>query len=370
MLLWRLFTSMPSVRTDFLRIFSSAIQMLQAYGRWHHIECWRIPASIWLALPDADKCHDAKRFEAALVEMQQLAFCGFTDLSPEHKQEFVAHCMNKAHYAKANKNSKAYNDGVDSPEPSRASTGSADTLVDAGSMPDARGAVPMSASPSALALYVPPAAAQLELAARGDRFVLPRPGVNGAQHGALNNKTFVLTGIFPEVGGGVGLNLGKDRVKAMIESFGGRVTSAISGVTNVVLVGAEPGAVSVKKARERGIQMPDIQGLKLALETAGASLAIAPPARITSYSKGYGGKLSGLIEQDQPVAQLLLGSEGSGAASGGFKAKKKRAAPKAPKAAASKAPKQPKKAPLKKAAAAAATDDVAPPSKKRRTNAK
>ena len=33
-----------------------------------------------------------------------------------------------------------------------------------------------------------------------------------------------MTGVFPEVGGGAGLNLGKERVKAMIESFGGRVT--------------------------------------------------------------------------------------------------------------------------------------------------
>jgi hypothetical protein len=30
----------------------------------------------------------------------------------------------------------------------------------------------------------------------------------------------VLTGIFPEIGGGSGLSLGKDRLKAIIESFG------------------------------------------------------------------------------------------------------------------------------------------------------
>ena len=316
--------------------------------------------------------------------MQQLALCGFTDLSPEHKQEFVAHCMDKAHYARLTKNSKAYNAGADSA--AAAAGGSSGNAL------EARASVPMSASPSALALYVPPAAAQLELAAvAGDagarnHFVLPRPGVNGAQAGALNNKTFVLTGIFPEVGGGVGLNLGKDRVKAMIESFGGRVTAGISGVTNVLLVGAEPGAVAVKKARERNIQMPDIQGLKLALETAGASLALAPPARITAYSKGYGGKLSGHIEFDQPVAPLLLSDESgvSGAAAGGFKAKKKRAAPKAPKvpkvpkAPVAKAPKQPKKISKKAIAAAAAATvaaaedvaDMAPLTKKRRTGAK
>lgn len=48
--------------------------------------------------------------------------------------------------------------------------------------------------------------------ARG-RFVMPAVGANGAQTGFLNGKTVVITGIFPEVGGGAGLNLGKDKLK-------------------------------------------------------------------------------------------------------------------------------------------------------------
>jgi BRCT domain type II-containing protein len=61
-------------------------------------------------------------------------------------------------------------------------------------------------------------------------FVMPVPGMNGAKACSLKGKTFVLTGIFPEVGGGQGLNLGKDKVETMITSFGGTVTSAISGM--------------------------------------------------------------------------------------------------------------------------------------------
>jgi len=38
---------------------------------------------------------------------------------------------------------------------------------------------------------------------------MPCPGLNGAQTGSLNGKTVVLTGVFPEAGGGMGLNLGK-----------------------------------------------------------------------------------------------------------------------------------------------------------------
>ena len=78
------------------------------------------------------------------------------------------------------------------------------------------------------------------------RFVMPVPGVGLARHNALTGKTVVLTGIFPEVGGGAGLELGKARVKKMIESFGGKVTSAVSGKTSFVLVGKEPGMSKVK----------------------------------------------------------------------------------------------------------------------------
>merc|ERR1719399_2135707 len=66
----------------------------------------------------------------------------------------------------------------------------------------------------------------------------------------MAGKTCVLTGIFPEGGGGGGLSLGKDRVKSMIESFGGRVTGSVSGKTDVLVVGKEPGMSKVSKARK------------------------------------------------------------------------------------------------------------------------
>lgn len=47
----------------------------------------------------------------------------------------------------------------------------------------------------------------------GRHFVRPRPGKNGGVPGALEGKRFVLTGTFPELGGGASLNIGKDRMK-------------------------------------------------------------------------------------------------------------------------------------------------------------
>merc|ERR1712003_561960 len=63
------------------------------------------------------------------------------------------------------------------------------------------------------------------------QFVVPVPG-KGAPGGSLAGKTFVITGTFPEVGGGAGFQLGKDRVKKMIQSFGGKVASSISDRTD------------------------------------------------------------------------------------------------------------------------------------------
>lgn len=124
------------------------------------------------------------------------------------------------------------------------------------------------------------------------KFTIPRPGVNGGVAGVLNGKRFVLTGVFPEVGGGTGLSLGKDRVTSMIESFGGVVTSAVSGKTNFLLVGAEPGRSKVSKADEKGIPLIDLIALNRLLlgQATLEATASAPPPRIDSFSAGYAGQ--------------------------------------------------------------------------------
>ena len=71
----------------------------------------------------------------------------------------------------------------------------------------------------------------------------PVPGRNGAQSEALKGKTVVLTRVFPEIGGGMGLNLGKERLKAIVTAFGGRVTSSVSSKTDILIVGCQPGCV-------------------------------------------------------------------------------------------------------------------------------
>ena len=123
------------------------------------------------------------------------------------------------------------------------------------------------------------------------RFTIPRPGVNGAISGIFNGKKFVLTGVFPEVGGGSGLNLGKDRMTQIIESFGGKVTGSVSGKTNYVVIGRSPGASKVGKAHQRGLPLLDILSLERLIygRTQLEQIADEPPPRIESFSSGYGG---------------------------------------------------------------------------------
>ena len=120
------------------------------------------------------------------------------------------------------------------------------------------------------------------------RFVVPKPGVNGAVANVLEGKRFVLTGTFPEVGGGAGLNQGKDRTKEMIESFGGKVTSAVSGKTDFLLVGRDPGRSKVSQADKKDVPLIDLIALhKLLMGQATIEATAAAEApKITNFSAG------------------------------------------------------------------------------------
>jgi hypothetical protein len=110
--------------------------------------------------------------------------------------------------------------------------------------------------------------------------------------GALDGKIFVLSGTFAELGGGSGLNLGKGRAEAMIRSCGGQVRSAVSGKTDFVLVGNEPGRTKVNEARKRSVPLIGLDALQqvkagqTSLENARRE-AVASPPRIDRFSPGF-----------------------------------------------------------------------------------
>lgn len=90
---------------------------------------------------------------------------------------------------------------------------------------------------------------------------IPQPGANGAKKDSLKGQRFVLTGVFPTLGGGDGLTLGKDKLKKLITSFGGAVTGSMSGKTNYVIVGEDPGAKKLEEAKKRGVATMSLDAL-------------------------------------------------------------------------------------------------------------
>jgi len=268
------------------------------YTHWNHLECWRVPFKVWLGLLDIN-LGDHAQVERALLSMNEVLLCGLDELSPSDLRIITEHCQNMENWAKLSSEKLMEKTGgawyyktgskvpsrVDERDPppaaKRAKKGAAAAAAAAGgkkatakkepavkkgggasavktevqqqhavslnsSKQQQQSAAP--AGPSNQVAVAPPAKQETQVAAypRADgKFVRPVPGMGLARHNSLAGQTVVLTGIFPEVGGGTGLELGKERVRKMIESFGGRVTGSVSGKTSFLLVGREPGMSKV-----------------------------------------------------------------------------------------------------------------------------
>lgn len=74
------------------------------YGRWMHLDCWRVPVRIWQGLPhmttDGGADQDEK-FAEALASMNEVLFCGFSQLNDEQKALIIEHVKNRENWARA-----------------------------------------------------------------------------------------------------------------------------------------------------------------------------------------------------------------------------------------------------------------------------
>jgi DNA ligase (NAD+) len=77
-------------------------------------------------------------------------------------------------------------------------------------------------------------------------------GADGAAQGPLTGKTLVLTGTLP--------NLSREEATERIESAGGKVTGSVSGKTDYLVAGEDPGS-KYTKAQELGTEILDEAGL-------------------------------------------------------------------------------------------------------------
>lgn len=235
------------------------------YGLWVRMGCWRVPSKVWLGLPDPAKTRDLKKFERALMRMNEVSLCGVSELKKTERKKVVRYVMDKKHWT--------FGGAVEKVRKKPAAGGARAKEADAD-----------NADPGGSIVAVAP---------EREKFVVPIPG-RGAPKGSLAGKSFVITGTFPEVGGGAGFKLGKDRVKKMIESFGGKVASSVSGKTDVLVVGKLPGSSKVSKARaSRKISLLSIRDLKLGLERGCLEGGKAKPIAIKEFARGFGQRRGG-----------------------------------------------------------------------------
>ena len=89
------FISKNAVRVGTMDIVSGA------YGRFVHLECWRVPSSVYKGLPSPTVETDADAFKAALAAMEDVALAGARDLDDEGMTALARHVMDPEHWARA-----------------------------------------------------------------------------------------------------------------------------------------------------------------------------------------------------------------------------------------------------------------------------
>jgi DNA ligase (NAD+) len=87
---------------------------------------------------------------------------------------------------------------------------------------------------------------------RDHGLAMEEEGPAPAAEGPLSGKTFVLTGMLPE--------LTRDEAAARIETAGGKVTGSVSKKTDYVVAGEDPGS-KLAKAEKLGTEVLDEAGL-------------------------------------------------------------------------------------------------------------
>jgi NAD-dependent DNA ligase len=83
----------------------------------------------------------------------------------------------------------------------------------------------------------------------------------GAIANSLKGLRFVLSGTWPDLGGGQGLTPGKLCLKSRIEKFGGSVTTTFSHLTNFLVIGTSPGPKKVIEVHKKKVKIIDIDKL-------------------------------------------------------------------------------------------------------------
>lgn len=271
-----------------------------SYGFWSHLACWRVPKAFWFEFPQNPGAADwtEQEFMKAFDKMSEVIFTGWTKLSAAEKLIVVRHAMQQKHWAsfQEKKFIKARARGV---HPRLADTLKTETKkkIAPAAQPSSVGKEISSSGKALVKMEDNDGEPIPESVVKAPPEVLvPVPNVDGAIAMSLAKinakpKRFVLTGIFPKLESSTkrisSLNHGKAQVTRLIEDFGGVVRTAVSGQTDFLLVGSEPGVRKLTEARDRGVPLINLAHLLDMIH--GKNIAEAPPVEIKKFSTGFRG---------------------------------------------------------------------------------
>jgi hypothetical protein len=128
-------------------------------------------------------------------------------------------------------------------------------------------------------------------------------------------KTFVLTGIFPTMGGGSGLDVGKAALTKLIVESGGTVKDSVTKRTDYLVTGVAPGGAKVFKARELKIKCIELDVVKRMCSGGVYSHVHVISKAITAeaFSRGFNGNGVGrklaLLSDTAPTTFMTLKKE-------------------------------------------------------------
>jgi hypothetical protein len=119
----------------------------------------------------------------------------------------------------------------------------------------------------------------------------------------LGTKYVVLSGTFPHLVEGNGLDAGKAALKGIIASHRGIVDAKVQGRTNLLVIGNHPGRTKVRDAEHHAVQIVHIFTLEMYLGgvmTFKELIGTAPP-EITEYSAGFSPNPPSEVQEASPT---------------------------------------------------------------------
>lgn len=221
-----------------------------SYGEFSKIHCFSWDAMFsFLDTFDFGKRKTWKKMQDCMESMDGLYICGFTLLEPKDKKLVATLLLHVWKSKKGTKKRPVEEEVTVSKKRKTCKEEKQDTIATAST----------DLTEASQEVTVP----------EEDKPTFIIPKVTKKNRYKLKGQTFVSTGTFPELGGGAGINIGKERLRQMIESFGGIYKDHMSKKDTTFLIeGKEKGNVKSQKAHAWQIPKMSLHELKMYIEDA------------------------------------------------------------------------------------------------------